>query len=300
MHSFRWRALGCAVVILATCGSARANINFANIAGGWLGDRLSLQQIGVQRGAVARSYAFSDLLQPTLDKLNIPRVGEAPRTLLLYAHPLDGDRDQVLGDEYINTGFLDPGRGTGGFGAGAEFVRLNFETPVRNEAGPDLLVFGISFEFSFGFSTLSSSYISFDGITSHKVTRDADFALGPISNVPMYAYADGVTSPSQLVTETPSPAGALGNPPTAIPRPVIHALDLSEFGLAEGASIDMLYLQDDSADNRNLFPTMVMGLPSAVPEPGVGLLVLLGASLVVFRRGQNVRAPSRPAAIVEC
>ncbi|MCB9865353.1 MAG: PEP-CTERM sorting domain-containing protein [Phycisphaerales bacterium] len=267
--------------LLVFANAAPANINFVNTGGGG-GDRVDLTGIGVQRGAVGYNYTYADLITPTLTAANIP--GPGTTGVLLYADPLDTNRDQALSDAHLNTGFLDTGEGTGSFTApGDKFIALSFPEPVVNSAGPDLLVFGFGFEFDFGVSSTSSSYISFDGTTVHHLERAADFALATIDPVPMYAFSGGITTPAELNSKSPSNVGFLGNPPTALLRPVIHELDLSDYGIAANASINALYVQDDATDDRDLYPTLVAGL-RPVPEPTSGALAVLAAAGLIRRR----------------
>lgn len=267
------RFLRLAAMIPVLTAPAYANINSIGLSGGVLGDRIALTTINVQRGAEAISYNYSDLLVPTLDAINVPNPGSS-RTVLLYADPLDLNRDQALSDPFINTGLFSPGSGSGSFLVpGDEFVMLGFDTPVVNEEGPDLVAFSIGFQFSSSFSDIRPFYISVDGgSTSFLVNRAADFRGSGIDINPYYAFQDGITAPSQLVTKTPSITGNLGNPPSAIPIPIVWALDLSEFGVVDGASIDTVYLHDAAGDSRNFYPTIFVGLPSdSVDSDGDGV-----------------------------
>lgn len=270
----------CALTLAAVASRSLGTINGVVYSNGG-GSRIALNFIDVQRGASNYSYSFANLLSPTLDAVSLSSTGSS--AILLYADPLDSNRDKALSDAFINTGFLDPGQGSGSFtGLNAKYIKLKFGTPVKNDVGPDLVVFGIGWQYDSGPNTSSASYISFDGTTAYSVNRNADFQLPQIPNTPYYAYNGGVSTPNELVTKTPQLVGYLGNPPTAIPRPVVHALDLSNYGVAAGAAIDTMYLQD-ATSGSNLYPTLIAGLP-AIPEPAAGLFMIVGVTAALWRR----------------
>lgn len=283
MYHARGWMLACATLWCCAVSSAYGEINFVNLASG-PGDRIVLQRIGVQRGGEAFEYDYAELITPILDDINVPSDGL--RVVLLYADPLDDDRVHALSDPYVNTGIFDPGQGDGNFAPGAEFIKLTFAAPVRNEAGCDLLVFSIGFDI---FSGPRPFYISFDGATSYLVDTAPDLALGGIEIIPYYLFGGGITAPSELLTKTPMPAGLLGNPPTVIPVPIIHVLDLSDFGVVDGGSIDTLYLHDASGTTSFYGPTMVVGLP-AVSAPNCTVMDADGdgdVDLVDYANFQN-------------
>jgi|GEM_PF-2752702 len=252
------RILMAFIVLHVTASFAHAQINFLNVSGGVLGDRVALNTVGVQRGVDNFLYDYSDLLIPTLADTNIPSPGT--RSILLYADPLDTQRDQALSDPFLNTGFLDFGEGNGSFAAGAEMIRLDFADPVVNDVGPDIIMAGIGFQF---FIPVRPFYLSFDGIASFEISGTSEFEGPTVDSIPYYAFPGGITAPSELVTEPPQNTGGLGNS-TAIPRPQFITIDLSNLGIAPGESISSIYMQDKVNDSRDFYPVFVAGLPPLV------------------------------------
>ncbi len=283
----------CAALLasLSICAHAQGQVVLAGGSGGGAhGEKLTLNQVGVQRGGIGDNYfyTYGEMIGVSLDEVNIP--GASPtdlRTVLLYANPLDGNRGNAFTDQYVNTGFFDMGKGNGDFQSpGAEFIKVDFDEPVKNDVGPDVLVSAIGVQLTSFFASPDPYHVSFDGINSVLVDDPDEFRLLGVDSIPYYAYQGGVTSPSQLGTDPIQSTGGLGNA-TATATPVLHSLDLSDFGIAEGATVSSMYLQDQSAINSRAYPTMVLGLP-AIPEPTTA--ALLGTlSLVLVGKRRKAR-----------
>lgn len=255
------------VAICVFCASAvplAANVTSVGLSGGVLGDRVSLTQIGVQRGAETHVYTYDDLLIPALDAISL-QIGSS-RVVMLYADPLDGFFDLALSDRYVNTGLFDIGQGVGAFATGAEYIQLGFGTPVINDEGPDLVLAYISFVFI----PSQRFFLSVDGSTAWPVDKAPEFMGGQIDNIPYYSFTEDIDEPLDLLNNVSNHVGNLGNPPSAIPMPMFMSLDLSDFGVAPGGSISTLYLQDKASDNRDIRLTFVAGLPSTTMQDSDG------------------------------
>jgi hypothetical protein len=281
----RARIVAAAVVVVALAVTVDAQVVVIGAGGGGgLGDKVRLDSVGVRRGGITDIYTYSyeELITPSLEAINVPAASpDATRTVLLYANPLDAQRDQTVSDQYVNTGLFDPGHGDGDFASpGVEYTKLSFSAPVVNDVGPDLLGFFIGFEFNTWFLGMRPYYVSFDGTTSFLVDQAEDMHMSAVQSIPYYAYHGGITSPDDFLSEVPSQTGWLGNP-TAIPTPIVQSLDLSDFGVAPGASISSLYIHD-STNSGSIYPTLFAGLP-AIPEPTT-LTLLAAASVLAVRR----------------
>lgn len=269
--------VGLGSLVASAAGQVVATNTFG---GGSFGDKVGLAGVNVQRGGDFYGYTYEDMIGVTLSGINVPSA--TSRTVLLYADPLDSNRDQTMNDQFVNTGLYRPGDGPGDFSAGAEYFKLDFEHPVKNDTGPDLLVTSIAFDFSSGSQSHPTDYfVSFDGSNSSLVTSSApEFRLSGVDSIPYYSYQGGVTSPSDLAGPV-SHTGGLGNS-TATATPTIQSLDLANLGIAPGATVSSIWIQDSSLNGNGFYPTMVLGLP-AIPEPATGLLVAC-AALVSWRR----------------
>jgi hypothetical protein len=95
-----------------------------------------------------------------------------------------------------------------------------------------------------------------------------------------YTYTTTVATPADLINFTPVASGSLVRPSW-----VVQTFDLSSMGVAPGASVSSLYLQDWSGNGNSVFPTFIAGFP-AVPEPAsIGAL-----SMAVLALGRRRRA----------
>ncbi len=277
MHKVGMRGLLQTALFGLLVGSALGQVNLVGTFGGTAGDKVGLRNVGVNRGGVDYLYQYDEMISGDLASINVPGSN---RTVLLYADPLDSSRDQAMSDQWINTGFLDAGEGPGDFSAGSEGFRLDFDEPVRNDAGPDLLVMSIAFDFASGGQSNPTDYfVSFDGTNANLVQSSGtpQFRTGGVDSIPYYAFAGGATQPSDLLGSAQQ-TGSLGNS-TATAIPTLQSLDLSSFGIASGQSVSSIWIQDSSLNANGFFPTMVLGLP-AIPEPATGLMLLVGLSLL--------------------
>lgn len=267
----------------ALAATAAGEVVFATtFGGGAFGEKVGLSGVGVERGGDVYAYDMDQMIGVTLGAINLPAAGL--RTILLYADPLDNDRHLTMNDAFVNTGLLDCGDGPGEFSS--EYIRLDFESPVINDIGADLLVTSIAFDFDDGFQTHPSDYfVSLNGSESSLIQAAGtpEFRLDGVDSIPYYGYQGGVTSPAGLSGPVQH-TGGLGNA-TATSVPTIQSLDLSDLGIAPGASVSSIWMQDSSLNGNSFYPTMVLGLPR-IPEPGSALLVLCGALACGARRGR--------------
>lgn len=267
-------------LILFSSATQATDIFFVNtFSGSQYGDKIGLSRVGLYRDGTLHVYDYEDMIPSTLTGINLPGTG--PVTTLLYASPLDSNRGNAMNDVFLNTGLFNTGEGTGDFSSGQYYTRQTFASPVVNGPGTDLLIASIELDFSTFATHQTAFYASFDGLSSHYVPTNSsdEFRLSAVDIIPYYARAGSVSDPSHL-SEATIHTGSLGNG-SAIPRPVLRELDLSDFGIAIGDSISDLWIQSDSALGRDLFLTMAIGLPD-VPEPSS--LILLSSALLVTRR----------------
>lgn len=232
--------------------------------GSQFGDKVFLSSVLVQRGAQQHTHTWNDLVQTNMTEIAMPSGGL--RTVLLYADPLDSDRDKTMVDQFVNTGIASLGSGPGSFVHGTEYIKLEFEGPVKNEPGPDVLVVAIGFSFTSGGQSSPTSYfISTDGLGAWLVGSGtvSEYRLPTVDSIPYYAINGGADEPNDLLGPT-TPTGGLGNS-TAIAQPVIQSLDLSDYGVAAGAIVTEFWMQDSSLHGNSLHPTMVVGLPPLSP-----------------------------------
>lgn len=267
-----------AVLLLGASVQAQDGLFFVDtFSGGQLGDKVGLQRVGLYRGGELYTYRWDD----EIIRSNLTAINSTNSTVLLYANPFDGNGSQAMNDQFLNTGLYRLSEGGGDFSSGENFFKQTFEAPIVNGPGTDLIVVSIEFDFDTLVSNQTDYFVSFDGLTSQLVEEDEndEFRLSTVESIPLYSLGAGITDPSDLGLAT-NPVGGLGND-TALPQPVLRELDLSDFGVAPGASITDIWIQDSDGNGNGLFPTMVFGLPD-IPEPSS--LVLLSAALLAIRR----------------
>jgi hypothetical protein len=308
--SMRHKSFSRAVLLaVALCSAgfanrAHASIWFVDTSTSIFSNEVKLQRIGIFRDGVGEVFKFQDLTLASLTGVNIPGSFQ---TVVLTADgfPAGGAPDGLMRDQALNTGLLNPGRGDGVFQPGDQFVEFTFDRPILNKVGVDLFLASITYDFGSSESAPGPYWMMVEGGTPVLIDRAADMDLSPVASMPYYMFLNGgPTSPSDFLATNVQQTGSLGNS-IATPRPSIQLIDLSELGVAEGATIQSLRLWDDNASNGNaVYPTMI----AAVPEVSAFQMTLfaMAVATLIWRRHSNGRRPaqvisgSHPAAGWHC
>ncbi|HEX7009501.1 MAG TPA: PEP-CTERM sorting domain-containing protein [Phycisphaeraceae bacterium] len=230
----------------------------------------TLTSVTVDRGAAGTfNYTPSQLIG--VDLANVAATGSVLLVPSMESVPAAGTRASLLEDMRLNTGIINP------FSTGApadQAFQVNFLTPVVNSTGADIIVFEI------GAGDSTAFWVNGDRDNLRHNVAAADFSAALLTEMPhtLYRHDGNVVGLDTLETST---SWSLDNHFTG--NVVAIGLDLSDFGIAEGASVTSLHWQTTSISSR-LDAVLVAGLP-AVPEPAsLTLLGVAGACLLGRRR----------------
>jgi hypothetical protein len=232
---------------------AIAQITFLNYSGVAGDARVSFQRVGVTRGSSNYAYWDTEIILPRLNRVNYATPNSQVNVLTPSTAPHDGD--VLLRDLYLNTGISRPGAGDGtSFAASDNWTQVTFDKPIVNSPGPDGVL--ATLQFLWVTPNYFPAMISTSAGHSYLFPKSGGFAGGE-SNPNQYLYPAGVYTPDAMLTTTPVIAGGLNRPTW-----VLQAFDLSTMGIAAGASVSSLYLQEWSGNNGNGSPiSFVAGFP---------------------------------------
>ncbi len=158
------------------------------------------------------------------------------------------------------TGLLEDTSLTTGF-AGLDSDTFSFLSPIENRDGADAFIFEYSPTESATLNvTINGNTINIGSspFTATGTTVDADLYRNTTTASTTIAILESITSWSHNQTQNGSSIG-------------YHAIDFSDYGVADGASISELTL----AGNNDWDITSVVGL-AVVPEPSSVVLLLVG------------------------
>ena len=243
-----------------------------------------LINIQVTDFAVATTIPFETALGGTVS------TPDAPLSL-----PAAGLRAALLEDALLNTTINNPSVGTGlefGFVDGDQAA-----TGVINGPGADLVVFEISPPVgatppSGGPTVLGGDPFRLSGLGDEAVNTADFFAAdkvqigenGEASNVSFFGPAPGTTPVASLAEFESVDLVSLGVFNLNL---FATAIDLSDLGFAEGATVDGLRLNSIATTGFATDPSLIAGLPAAgntpevVPSPGAavaGMALLMGVA----------------------
>ncbi len=257
------------LVLLASLAPAASGqgVTFMNYSGSAFDDRIGFQQIGVTRGASSYAYGDNEVIMPSLNRINnIESV-----TLFTPDGPTK-DANAFLRDNYLNTGLL-LGVGDGSsLGPNDQWTLLTFDSPIVNSDGPDGFV--ATLQFLWVAPNLSPLILSASAGHSQVMPGSGGFNGSVTDPLEDYSYVVPVATPADLVNNTPVPSGSVIRPTW-----VVQTFDLSAMGIAPGASVSQLYVQDWSGNGNTVELMFIAGFPP-VPEPGS--LWLLAAATVAL------------------
>ena len=276
MKSFA-AAIGLAVAAAGAAAPAAAAVIGATVADASSGD-YTLTSVSVTRsGAGTFTYVPSQLTGVDLTDIaavSLPILVPGTNASI----PAPGTRATLLEDGRLDSGVLSP------FSAGnppLNSFEVTFLQPVVNSAGEDIVVFEIgALESTLFF--INNDNNTTDGVDRHEQIDAADFATNLLQvNYSLFSYNNGGDQTVDDLGELESATGyqfdsnGVGVGVSAV------GLDLSDFGVAPGATIASLRFQ--SINTNRIDPVFIAGLP-AVPEPaGVAVLGLSGVALLKRR-----------------
>ena len=256
--------MACGIVIAASILINQASAQLTSViyaSGGSLGSLHRLESISVTRDGQSYTYEFNQLLLPRLV------VNNPAGLLTIVTHGATiKDADMFLRDQYLNTGTLDIGDGNGAsFGAGDKWTLLSFDPPLVNEEGPDGFVVTLQ---SLDIVLSYSPWLLATSAGNFQVGAGSGGLVGTKSDsLPMYTYITQVSTPQDLLDKTPVASGWLNNQTW-----VMQEFDLQSMGVAPGAQVDALYVQDWAANGNGSYPMMIAGFPSLTPAEPVTFL----------------------------
>ena len=229
-----------------------------------------LQSVTVQRGGRLQRVLAEDLIGVSLTSF---RAGPKPNRNGHFAAgtSLPEDRLTLLSDRRLRTGILNPGGSREPLHAVPEFdtpgFSLRFDSPVVNEAGPDVVFFelqcmtnpvvGDAFHVSplpWSGNRKSHTVGSYDlTLASPEVQLIAGFSL--------FRCPQPIESLDQLIS-----AECVGGPVRVGFRAIAVGIDLSDLGFDHGETLTELFFQDASDDDSIVDPVFIGGLPPLKPN----------------------------------
>ncbi|HEV2294685.1 MAG TPA: PEP-CTERM sorting domain-containing protein [Tepidisphaeraceae bacterium] len=270
-------AIGCAVAAAASTGSAA--VIGATVADASSGN-YTLTSVSVNRSGTTHTYVPS-----TLTGVNLTDVAAFATPLLVpgnnAALPASGTRANLLGDWRLDSGVIEPFSIAGGT---LDSFEVTFDKPVVNSVGEDILAFDVGgLETTFFYINNDDSQAG--NTASPQRVAPADFARNLLQvNYSLFSYNNGGDQNVNDLAELESPVGyAFLSNGTGVGVSAV-GLDLTDFGVAPGATISSLRFQ---AVSGRIDPVLIVGLP-AVPEPaGMALLSLGGLALLRRKRSSG-------------
>ncbi len=263
-----------ALVAMAALGtSAHGAVIGATVADASSGD-YTLTSVSVTRGG-AGTFTYTPA---QLTGVDLTDVAAFATPLLVPGNnaslPAPGTRATLLEDGRLDSGIIEPFSTAG---ATLDSFEVTFRNPVVNSAGEDILVFDIGgLETTFFYINNDDSQAA--NAASPQRVAPADFATGLLQvNYSLFSYNNGGDQNVNDVAELESPLGyAFSSNGTGVGVSAV-GLDLTDFGVAPGATVSSLRFQ---AVSGRIDPVLIVGLP-AVPEPaGLALLGLGGMALL--------------------
>ena len=168
--------------------------------------------------------------------------------------PPTGSRGTLTGDWYLDTGIINPG-------IAAEAMTITFSEPIVNRAGPDIVLFEIN-----AGTVADSCNVQINGVTVAVPTTVGAGGWGSTG------YA--VTSADVYSTSTtPATLSAVENGTLTLTSADVNqtvfgvAFDLSQFGVADGASVSSLTIWSTSTGSA-VDPVLVAGLITPPEQTG--------------------------------
>jgi hypothetical protein len=275
------RALVAASTIAVVAGvapRASAAVIGATVADASSGD-YTLTSVSVNRGGTLHTYV------PTqLTGVDLTDVAAFATPLLVPGNnaslPAPGTRATLLEDGRLDSGVIEPFSTAG---TTLESFEVTFLNPVVNSVGEDILVFDIGgLETTFFYINNDDSQAG--NAASPQRVDAADFATNLLQvNYSLFAYDNAGDQNVNDLTELESSVGySFSSNGTGVGVSAV-GLDLSDFGVAPGATISSIRFQGVSG---RIDPVLIAGLP-AVPEPGGLSVAILASAAYGLRRGRD-------------
>ena len=264
------------VVVAAIAPRAAAAVIGATVADASSGD-YTLTSVSVNRAGTIHTYV------PTqLTGVDLTDVASFATPLLVPGNnaslPAPGTRASLLEDGRLDSGVIEPFSIAG---ATLDSFEVTFLNPVVNSVGEDILVFDIGgLETTFFYINNDDSQAG--NAASPQRVDAADFATNLLQvNYSLFAYDNAGDQNVNDLAELESSVGyAFSSNGTGVGVSAV-GLDLSDFGVAPGATISSIRFQGVSG---RIDPVFIAGLP-AVPEPGgLSLAILASAGYWLRRR----------------
>ena len=170
--------------------------------------------------------------------------------------PASGSRQELLGGDFnLNTGIINQGNGN-------DTVTYEFDEPVVNLDGPDIFIVEIASNFdpdSMGLM-INGQTGSIDGGASGNAADLGEWGdTGLVSNSDLFARAGGApNSLSDLENGTYNLSNA-----NIAQRLYGIGIDLSDFGVALGASVTSMQYGSAAGGEGTADPTLIIGVKSA-------------------------------------
>ena len=242
----------------------------------------TLETITVQRGGNVLTYHADELIGVTLlhmranrnkNNLTLPGGTDVPAASLKAAATRRGLLET---DRLLTTGVINPGGAAEPLTSDPQLasdagsaddltpgLAFNFNRPVRNDAGPDLVLFELQMltdppeSDAFRLSPLQFS----PELRTHTVNAYDIDSTSPESQLlarfRLFTFSRLPGSLDDLLTLSTNAGSLL--PVRARANAV--AIDLSDLGYAAGATCDGLFLQDADDDKTTVDPVFIAGLP---------------------------------------
>jgi hypothetical protein len=271
MHRSFLSSCVCSAVVLAIATSAPAAVVGVTIADASSGN-YTLTSLTISRsGAGTFTYLPGQLTG--VDVTDVAATGNSIAVQSGASVPAAGTRATLLEDGRLDTGLINP------FSTSApatDAFEVTFLSPVTNSTGADIVVFDL------GAGDPTAFWVKDDRVNNRHDVVAADFNTNLLTGMPFtqYAYANpGGGSNVNGLSDLEAASGWSGVGSNGSSAIAAIELDLSDFGIAPGATVTSLRWQTTATGNR-LDAMYVAGLP-AVPEPtGLAFVGLLaGASL---------------------